>query len=366
MNALRNEKITFRLVGRIDNKYSEILEALNLENLKRIGQYDSDVLDKHINGADLAIVWPQWPETYLMTVDELLAYNIPIISNSLGAQNERLNNHSHGILINNSRYDLIDKLRQFINNPEQLRQLKQSENNYKVHTTINEHLTYISDIYTQICPPFKSSRTLSKYYLSPSCNHDLRDLGLPFSNKYFTSDEIIIQSELILSSKISTTPLNNKLIKNEFLDLNKEELLEKIDSILEDTNSNFLSNIDLINERIFVPNTTYPCTDELVISGWATHKNSSSLSEEVIICFATKSAEFIFFSGERNLRPDVGVNFQNEKLSNSGFRFVISSNNLIFNEQLEIFVFIRTLHGYSNESNLIGSHLGSFTLNHDC
>ena len=362
MNTLRSEKIKFKIIGRIDTVYEDRLKLLNFENLSIVGQYDSNNLDDHIKDVDLAIVWPQWPETYLMTVDEMLAYNIPVISNSLGAQIERLKKHSHGILVNNL-YDLIDKLRTFIIEPDKIRHFKQIVPNQNAHTTKGEHLKSVSEIYTEISSSFKYIRVPPTSFLALSCNHDLKDLGLPFSNKYFTSDEIIINNNSKSASTTLNNPKSNQIIENHFSNLDKEELLDKIDAILENTDSSFLSNIDMINERPFIPNSSYSCLNQLAISGWATHEKGSSLSDEVILCFATNSSEFTFFSGERTSRQDVGVKFSNDALSNSGFIFRIPANNLIFNENLEIFIFINSPHSNAQGATLIGEHIGSILLN---
>lgn len=85
------------------------------KNFRETGEYTTDMLAKLVieNDIDLFFISSIWPETFSYTTQEVIDMNIPVVSFNLGAQAEKIEKYSKGMVI--SDINAKDALESIIN-----------------------------------------------------------------------------------------------------------------------------------------------------------------------------------------------------------------------------------------------------------
>jgi GT2 family glycosyltransferase len=94
-------------------------EIIEHKNFKKTGKYTTDMIPKLVseNDIDLFFISSIWPETFSYTTQEVIDMNLPIVSFNLGAQAEKVEKYSKGLVLNNfDAENILNKIIEFSKN----------------------------------------------------------------------------------------------------------------------------------------------------------------------------------------------------------------------------------------------------------
>jgi glycosyltransferase involved in cell wall biosynthesis len=118
----------------------------NTRNYKYHGPYKrKDLLDLfRKNNIDLICMFSVCPETYSYTLTEVVACGIPVVALNIGAVGERVKEMGSGWLIKNgtSSTEILDKIKQVLNDKEEYQKVIKKIDKYKVKTIEEMSLEY--------------------------------------------------------------------------------------------------------------------------------------------------------------------------------------------------------------------------------
>ncbi|HCE3202977.1 TPA: glycosyltransferase [Vibrio parahaemolyticus] len=98
-NNIRNSNVTFHVFGRVEESDINLINNLNIENVKFHGAYNNSQLSKLINGFDISLHLSKWPETYMITLNEAMSCGLIPIIYDLGAPAERVVDGENGFVV---------------------------------------------------------------------------------------------------------------------------------------------------------------------------------------------------------------------------------------------------------------------------
>lgn len=98
-SGLRDAPILFKVYGRIEPHFADVLEALKLSNVEVPGPYSLSDIPRILREADMTCHLSIWPETYCIALSEAWAYRcIPVVT-KLGALGERVVDGVNGFVV---------------------------------------------------------------------------------------------------------------------------------------------------------------------------------------------------------------------------------------------------------------------------
>jgi glycosyltransferase involved in cell wall biosynthesis len=99
MNQMREDHITFTILGYIHPDFNAILQELNIPNVFLEGPYGARDAVYLMSSYDVSLHLSVWPETYMITLSEAWAAGLVPIASALGAPADRITHDSDGFLI---------------------------------------------------------------------------------------------------------------------------------------------------------------------------------------------------------------------------------------------------------------------------
>lgn len=171
------ERVFFKVVGELD-----VPLPRSCRNFAVTGRYARADLPTCVADVDVAVIPSQWPETYCLTADELLALGIPIITTPIGAVPERITSAQAGWVAQSLSSDSIAvAILNCADNPEALEQKKKGASSYRpvsmetvseqyvaTYSRLIESLHNSDEAYSQLNVSDRSFNMtfLSAYYLA--------------------------------------------------------------------------------------------------------------------------------------------------------------------------------------------------------
>lgn len=149
-DALRNKDISFTILGRVDDGYREIINSLRLENVSIHGEYNQKEVYGLLKSYDVAVFFPIWPETYMISLNEAWAAGLVPIVSDIGAPAERVKDNINGCLVPvGNTHSLVDKINYFLSNRDYLGEIKKNvvATNLK---KVDEHVQSLIELYSSI------------------------------------------------------------------------------------------------------------------------------------------------------------------------------------------------------------------------
>jgi GT2 family glycosyltransferase/glycosyltransferase involved in cell wall biosynthesis len=119
---LKNEAITWKIIGDINPRYSS---QLSKTNIVTTGMYDRLDLPVLLNDIDVVIIPSIRPETYCITLTEAWLNGIPVIGADCGALSTRIKENINGLLFESENaVSLTKTIMGMLNNTQQLLDMK--------------------------------------------------------------------------------------------------------------------------------------------------------------------------------------------------------------------------------------------------
>lgn len=369
-NACREDSVMFRVAGRISEEYSNIiLKTLSLTNVEILGGYQQDNIDKILKDVDIAVFLPTWPETYMMTVDEVLCYGIPVIINKLGAPVERVVDGVHGYVLE----DLLPgtlflKLKMILSNRPVIFDLKRKLKLNPIHTSPYENRKKVARLYRDL--------NIKQYNNEIICDpgddikFDLKELGIIRNNIDFSNKIINIQK--LPNSYYPIKLINESALKkvSDFkASLSHRHLIDSYDheynafitmlTELDPTNfkdlivkslKNLIGHVDTINDQQIFDNYNFYYNQSITINGWISTLDQASSKDLIYIVVSQLGKKFFAFKAARVERDDVALSYSNISLLECGFHVSFEFPKFDSFDLVNIFLFCK-----SSAENSLGS-----------
>ena len=156
LQGLKDVPIDIHIHGRIDDDAIEAVEKLDCPNAFFHGAYLPDETPKILANKDIAIFSPVWPETYSLTLSEVVLSGVVPIAPDLGAFSARLKDSVNGFLYENRNIGHLTSLvRELVYSPEQIKRVRMQLSSILTESS-GDHVKWIRDIYHRMIN--KSSR----------------------------------------------------------------------------------------------------------------------------------------------------------------------------------------------------------------
>lgn len=99
-NHCRNPaQVKFVIMGRLDEPFPHIIDAVGLDHVEILGSYDPADLPKLLAEVDVALLASIWPESYVLTLSECWAAGVVPIVSDIGALGERVSDGVNGLKV---------------------------------------------------------------------------------------------------------------------------------------------------------------------------------------------------------------------------------------------------------------------------
>lgn len=147
MNMMRDDPVTFTIIGTVRPELQAGLKALNLASVTTIGEYNFRLAVSLLADHDVSLHLSIWPETYLISLSECWAAGVVPIVYGLGAPAGRVTPGKDGFVVPPGDIGaVIEHIRMLVHDPEQLDTLRDEVRKRPV-TGVREHFHEIRTLY---------------------------------------------------------------------------------------------------------------------------------------------------------------------------------------------------------------------------
>ncbi|MCL2934652.1 MAG: tetratricopeptide repeat protein, partial [Trichodesmium sp. MAG_R03] len=275
-NSMRNDQIEFHIFGRVQSDLSEILNVLNIPNVTVHGNYKQNQIFKILQGFDVAIQIPIWPETYMISLSEVWYAGIVPIVTDIGAQGERVRHGETGLKVSVDDVGMvIEHLRRLNVDRPYLERLKENIKQIKIVKT-TDHLEMLKPIYDKLVDKYPVPHRVNWVCEAQDFNLRLQDLGIRTNHPRWDVEDNLQDEQL------SNSSLENS--KDEFKDDLPGDLAQLPVKVAKSEEGFIFGMLELVSDWVIQAKNKeeiISAESHLELSGWAFDPQQNDSPTEV-------------------------------------------------------------------------------------
>ena len=205
-NIMRDDEIEFSVLGRLDKPFDEILETLNLKNVRILGGYNQAEIALILSEFNMSLHLSLWPETFMISLSESwLAGVVPIVT-GLGAQGERVTDQIDGFIVEpHDPAAVVTILRGVIAGTTKLAPVVNRIRAKRVMTA-GQHVSNLEILYKKLIAerPLLHEKNLLRYRTYYGL--DLFDSGIRTNSRVWSSSDIDWDETFLSVTELTADP----------------------------------------------------------------------------------------------------------------------------------------------------------------